>query len=350
MQILIEFAPMPVHRVVALGLERLVLLDLAAPAHVFGHCAEDRYSFLLAGVGTAPVMTSSGFTVDVQAGIEGLAEADTIVVPGYLGTDRRPQEGALRELRRAARRGARMMSICTGAFALAHAGLLDGRRATTHWDAAADFAAQFPAVLLDPNVLYVDEGQILTSAGVAAGLDLCLHVIRRDHGAAVAAHIARHTVVAPHREGGQAQFIERPIEPVARGAPRLGPTRAWALERLAEALTVADLARHACVSPRTFARRFRSETGTSPHQWLLSQRVLRAQELLEDGDASIDEVARLCGFTDTAALRYHFRRAVGTTPTAYRRAFGTSRETAPARRVTTYRVTNEDSSAPALTR
>ncbi len=182
---------------------------------------------------------------------------------------------------------------------------------------------------LDPNVLYVDDGAILTSAGVAAGLDLCFHVIRRDHGAAVASRIARHTVVAPHREGGQAQFIERPIDSPARGVPRLGPTRAWALERLAEPLTVTDLARHACVSPRTFARRFRSETGTSPLQWLLSQRVLRAQELLERGDASIDEVARVCGFTDTAALRYHFRRTVGTTPTAYRRAFGTGRGAAP---------------------
>ena len=330
MPMLIEFAPMPPHRVVALALERLVLLDLAAPAHVFGHWGEDRYSFRLAGVGGAPVMTSSGFTVDVQGGVETLADADTIVVPGYLGTDRRPDEGALRELRRAARRGARVMSICTGAFALAHAGLLDGRRATTHWDAAADFAAQFPAVLLDPNVLYVDEGAILTSAGVAAGLDLCLHVILRDHGAEVAAHVARHTVVAPHREGGQAQFIERPIESPAPGAPRLGPTRAWALERLAEPLTVADLARHACVSPRTFARRFRSDTGTSPLQWLLSQRVARAQELLEGTDASIDEVACLCGFTDTAALRYHFRRAVGTTPTGYRRSFGTDQHIAPA--------------------
>src|SRR5215212_4513888 len=145
------------------------------------------------------------------------------------------------------------MSICTGAFALAHAGLLDGRRATTHWDAAADLAAQFPAVRLDPNVLYVDEGAILTSAGVAAGLDLCLHVIRRDHGAAAAAQIARHTVIAPHRDGGQAQFIQRPIEPLAPGAPHLGPTRAWALEHLAEPLTVTDLAHHACVSPRTFA-------------------------------------------------------------------------------------------------
>jgi transcriptional regulator GlxA family with amidase domain len=153
---------------------------------------------------------------------------------------------------------------------------------------------------------------------VAAGLDLCLHVIRRDHGAEVASHIARNCVIAPHREGGQAQFIERPIEPLTHAALHLGPTLDWALEHLAQPLTVADMVRHACVSPRTLARRFRSETGTSPIQWLLAQRVLRAQELLEASDASIEEIARLCGFADPAGLRYHFRRATGTTPTAYR--------------------------------
>jgi AraC family transcriptional activator FtrA len=315
------------HRVVALALERLVLLDLAAPAHIFGHWGEDRYCFLLAGLESAPVLTTSGFAVEVQAGLEALREADTVVVPGYLGTARRPPEPALRELRRAARRGARVLSICTGAFALAHAGLLDRRRATTHWDSAAEFAEQFPDIRLDPGVLYVDEGAVLTSAGVAAGLDLCLHVVRRDHGAKLASHIARHTVVAPHREGGQAQFVERPIEPARPGAPHLERTRVWALEHLQEPLTVSDLANHACVSPRTFARRFRAETGTTPLQWLLAQRVGRAQQLLEVSDASIDEIARVCGFTDAAALRHHFRRAAGTTPTAYRTAFsrGSSR-------------------------
>jgi AraC family transcriptional activator FtrA len=315
------------HRVVALALERLVLLDLAAPAHVFGHCGEDRYSFVLAGLESAPVTTSSGFAVEVQAGLDAVREAQTVVVPGYLGAARPPPEHVLRELRRAARRGARVLSVCTGAFALAHAGLLDGRRATTHWDSAAGFAEQFPRVRLDPNVLYVDDGAILTSAGVAAGLDLCLHVVRRDHGAKVASHIARHTVVPPHRQGGQAQFIERPIETATAGAPRLERTRAWALERLEKPLTVSDLARHACVSLRTFARRFRAETGTTPLRWLLAQRVQRAQQLLEGGDASIDEIAHVCGFTDAAALRYHFRRAVATTPTAYRRSFQAERET-----------------------
>lgn len=309
------------HRVVALALDRLVLLDLAAPAHVFGQWGGDRYSFVLAGIDTAPVMTSSGFRVDVQAGLEALGRAQTIVVPGYLGAAQPPPEPVVRALRRAARRGTRLMSICTGAFALAHAGLLDGRRATTHWDGTAVFGALFPAVRLDPNVLYVDEGDILTSAGVAAGLDLCLHVVRRDHGAQLASHIARHMVVAPHREGGQAQFIEHPMEPAASGAPGLDRTRAWALERLDQALAVKALARHACVSPRTFARRFQAETGVSPYRWLVDQRVRWAQELLEGGEASVDEIARRCGFTDPAALRFHFRRAVGTTPTAYRRTY-----------------------------
>ena len=170
-------------------------------------------------------------------------------------------------------------------------------------------------------MLYVDEGDVLTSAGVAAGLDLCLHVVRRDHGARLAAQIARQTVVAPHREGGQAQFIELPIEPETQDGLRLEAVREWALERLDQQVTVAQLAQRACVSPRTFARRFRSETGTTPLQWLLAQRVLRAQQMLETGGASIDEIARACGFADAAALRYHFRRALGTTPTAYRRAF-----------------------------
>jgi AraC family transcriptional regulator, transcriptional activator FtrA len=317
----LNFRQMSRHRVVALALEPLVLLDLAAPAHVFGQWGGERYSFTVAGLERGPVMTTSGFPVDVQRGLRALAHADTVVVPGYLAASRRPPEAALRELSRAARRGARVMSICTGAFALAHAGLLDGRRATTHWDSAAIMAGLFPAVRVDPDVLYVDEGDVLTSAGVAAGLDLCLHVVRRDHGARVAAQIARHTVVAPHREGGQAQFIELPLEAEANNGVRLEGVREWALERLDQQLTVAELARQACVSPRTFARRFRSETGTTPLQWLLVQRVLRAQQMLESGGASIDEIARSCGFADTAALRYHFRRTLGTTPTAYRRTF-----------------------------
>jgi AraC family transcriptional regulator, transcriptional activator FtrA len=310
--------PLP-HRVVALALPSVVLLDLAAPTHLFGHCGGPRYSYAVAGATRGPVATSTGLQIVAPGGLELLAMADTIVVPGT--EDGLPPSAAVRDALRAARdRGARIMSVCTGAFALAHAGLLDGRRATTHWAMARQLAEQFPLVTVDPAVLYVDEGQILTSAGVAAGLDLCLHVIRRDHGADVAARIARRSVIAPHRDGGQAQFIRRPGD-AAAGAAGLSATRAWALERLAEPLSVPVLARHAGISPRTFARHFREETGTTPARWLLDQRVLAARQLLERTSMSVEQVAARSGFTTPAAMREHFSRQVATTPTAYRRAF-----------------------------
>jgi AraC family transcriptional regulator, transcriptional activator FtrA len=313
---------MAAHRVVALGFDRVVALDLAAPAHVFGAIGGRRYSFALAAVRRGRVVSSSGFAVLAEHGLEALDGADTVVVPGYAGADEvPPPAAALEALRAAHARGARMMSVCTGAFALAHAGLLDGRRATTHWHSTAALAAQFPAVRVDPDVLYVDEGRVLTSAGVAAGLDLCLHVLRRDHGAEVAARAARRMVVAPHRDGGQAQFIERPLAPAALAGESLEPTRVWALARLHEPLDVAALARHACVSPRTFARRFRAETGTTPLQWLLHQRVLAARRLLESGEEPVETIAARCGFGTAASLREHFARATATTPSAYRRTF-----------------------------
>ena len=211
-----------------------------------------------------------------------------------------------------------MLSVCTGAFALAHAGLLDGRRATTHWAWAGELAARFPAVEVEPAALYVDEGEVLTSAGLSAGIDLALHVVRRDFGAAVGATAARRMVAPPHREGGQAQFIERPAGGMVGS---LEETRRWAAERLAEPLDVAAMARHAAVSPRTFARRFREETGTTPLQWLLAQRVTEARRLLEETDLPVDAIARRAGFGTDASLRDHFRRATSTTPTAYRRSF-----------------------------
>jgi AraC family transcriptional regulator, transcriptional activator FtrA len=312
------------HRVVAVVLDGVLALDLAAPAQFFGHLGAPHYDFTLAAARPGPVRTSSGFRVMVERGARTIAKADTVVVPGYASTGRRPPEAVLRALRRAAENGARVMSICTGAFALAHAGLLDGRRATTHWDDAGELASRFPAVQVDPDVLFVDDGDVLTSAGVAAGLDLCLHVVRQDHGAEVANAVARRTVIAPHRDGGQAQFIELPVPPSAEGAADLAATRAWALERLNEPLDVGTLARHAVVSPRTFARRFLAETGTTPHKWLLYQRVLEARRLLETSDMPIEDVASACGFGSAASLREHFRRQTGTSPTSYRRTFAGS--------------------------
>jgi transcriptional regulator GlxA family with amidase domain len=310
------------HRVVALCLDGLVAFDLTAPAQAFGLAArpggEPLYEFSTCSVGGEEVRTTSGFGVSPQAGLGALRGAETIVVPAYAAVLDPPPEEALAVLRAAARRGARVISVCSGAFALAHAGLLDGRRAATHWAWAGELARRFPAVTVDPDALYVDEGEVMTSAGLSAGIDLSLHVIRKDFGAAVGERVARHMVAAPHRQGGQAQFAKRP--PSDAGGSLEG-TRRWAAERLGEPLDVAAMAGHAGVSPRTFARRFREETGTTPLQWLLAQRVLEARRLLEESDRPVEAVAWDCGFGTAASLRDHFRRATATTPTAYRRAF-----------------------------
>lgn len=303
------------HRVAVLALPDVVLFDLAVPFQVLGH----HYRVETCTTTPGPVATTNAPALLVERGLDELARADTVIVPGFRPAPWPPAAAALEALRAAHARGAHVASICTGAFALAEAGLLDGRRATTHWRHAARLAEMYPAVDVDPNVLYVDAGDLLTSAGVAAGIDLCLHLLRRDHGAAAANAAARQTVVAPHRSGGQAQFIERAV-PVADGGG-LEATRAWALERLDQPLTVAQLARHAHCSERTFARRFRAETGTTPLRWLLTQRVERAQQLLETSDLPVELVARLCGFGSAAGLRQHFRRATTATPTAYRRTF-----------------------------
>jgi transcriptional regulator GlxA family with amidase domain len=321
--------------VVALALPDVVLLDLAAPTHLFGHCGAPHYSFELAGLQAGPVRTSTGFQLLADRGLRALAAADTVVVPGIAHPEQDPANSgvaaAARALARAHKRGARVLSVCTGAFVLAEAGLLDGRRATTHWASTAELARRYPLVTVDPMVLYVDEGSILTSAGVAAGLDLCLHVIRRDHGAGLAAAQARRTVVAPHRDGGQAQFVQRPIDGQSRGGSvsaagagiggSLEPTRAWALERLDQPLDVSTLARQACMSPRTFARRFRQETGTTPAVWLREQRARAAEALLESTELPIEHVAARSGFGNAATLRAHFGRRLRVTPTAYRRSF-----------------------------
>ncbi len=333
------------HRVVALCLDGVVAFDLAIPAQAFslahptstppgrgeGRLRKPLYEFSSCSIGGAEVRTTTGFSLRPDSGLEALERADTIVVPAYFDVFSPPPAGATEALRDAAQRGARMLSVCTGAFALAHAGLLDGRRATTHWAFADELRRRFPAIEVDAAALYVDEGQVMTSAGLSAGIDLCLHVIRKDCGAAVGERVARHMVAAPHREGGQAQFIELPGPEAAMGAVgSLEPTRRWAAKRLEQPLDVTAMARHAGVSPRTFARRFREETGTTPLQWLLGRRVLAARRLLEETDLPIDAVAWRSGFGTAASLRDHFRRATATTPTAYRRSFSPAASAAAA--------------------
>ncbi len=307
------------HRVVALVLAQVVAFDLSIAAQVFGYRDEDLYRFEVCAPVPGPVATTTGFSILVERGLDALGRADTVVVPGFAPLDVDLPDASLAALRRADRRGARMVSICTGAFALAAAGILDGRRATTHWADSAELARSHPDVQVEPDVLYVDEGRVLSSAGVAAGIDLCLHIVRRDHGTKVANAIARRIVVAPQREGGQAQFLERPVPCHAGG--NLEPTRMWAIEHLREPLSVADMARHAGYSERSFARHFRAETGATPLRWLIGQRTLQARALLETGEVPIEVVARRCGFGSAASLRQHFRRATRTTPTAYRAAW-----------------------------
>jgi transcriptional regulator GlxA family with amidase domain len=303
-----------VHRIVALAVPDVVAFDLAVPAQVFGHRDErDRYSFTVCAESPGPVPTTTGFAIEATAGLDAVAGADTVIVPGFFPLDA-PSEPVLVALREAP---GRMVSVCTGAFALAAAGRLDGRAATTHWRDADDLAARYPLIDVRPDVLYVDEGTVLTSAGIAAAIDLCLHLYRTDHGADLAAQVARRMVVAPHRSGGQAQFVDRPIP----GGDGLAETCAWVVERLAEPTTVDDMARHAGHAPRTFARRFRAETGLSPLRWLTAQRLLEARRLLEATALGVDEIARRCGLGTAANLRLHLAREAATTPSAYRTAF-----------------------------
>jgi transcriptional regulator GlxA family with amidase domain len=307
-----------IHRVVALAVPDVVMLDLAIPAQIFGHPEEaGRYRFDVCAEQKGPVPTTTGVLLHAPSGLAALSLADTVVVPGYAPLAE-PSPRTLAALRRASARGARIMSVCTGAFALAAAGLLDGRPATTHWQDAAELAERYPTVEVDQDVLYVDDGQVLTSAGVCAGIDLCLHVVRNDHGAEAASRVARRLVVAPHRSGGQAQFIQRQVAPLGRG---LAATCAWAAERLSEPLTVADLARHAGYAPRTFARRFLQETGLTPQQWLTSHRIAEARRLLEVSNLPVAGIAVRTGLGTAANLRIHLARDAALTPSAYRAAY-----------------------------
>ncbi|MCW2513904.1 MAG: AraC family transcriptional regulator [Mycobacterium sp.] len=314
------------HRIVVLLLPPVVGFDASIAPMMFGAAVDDDgaplYDVVVCGLDDQPVATTNGFAMLPAAGPDALATADTVVIPGTRYPSAR-DDGVLTPLARAAldriRPGTRMVSICTGAFVLAAAGLLDGRRATTHWKFADALRLLHPEVEVDENVLFVDDGDVLTSAGLAAGIDLCLHVIRSDHGAQVANAVARYCVVPPWREGGQAQFIDRHL-PVQDDASTAS-TREWALQHLGEELTVERLARHAHMSPRTFNRRFREETGQAPGTWIRNRRVDRARELLESRDLPVDEVARLAGLGSGGNLRHHLRRGVGMSPSSYRKVY-----------------------------
>ncbi|GHF53973.1 transcriptional regulator GlxA family with amidase domain [Amycolatopsis bartoniae] len=268
--------------------------------------------------GTHPVRVGR-FLLEPDAGLDRLARVGTVIVPALADVGEEPPAELVAAVRAAHESGARVVSLCTGAFVLAAAGLLDGLRATTHWAHTAELAARYPRVEVDPDVLYVDNGSVLTSAGKAAAMDLCLHLVRRDHGSAVANVVARRLVVPPHREGGQAQFVATPV-PAQDGHPLAG-LLPWVLRRLDQPLTVEDLARQANLSSRHLARHFRAVTGTTPLRWLLAQRIRRAQELLETTGDSVDAIASAAGMGTAATLRRHFHRAVGVPPDAYRRTF-----------------------------
>ena len=315
--------PAMVHRIAVLVLDHVAPLDLGVPGQVFGAArtpsGERLYEVVTCSEGGAPVRCEAGYAVLPDHDLDVLDTADSVVVPGVHG-GAVLKDGTISGTLRAALQGRpRVMSICTGSFVLAAAGLLDGRPATTHWAEAPRFARLFPQVELDPDVLFVDDGDVLTSAGVAAGLDLALHVIRRDHGSEVANATARRCVMPPWREGGQAQYIDRPLPDEAGGGT--SATREYMLANLDAPLDLAALAEHARMSVRTFTRRFREETGQSPAKWLTAQRIRHARHLLETTDLGVEEVARRAGFGSAVSLRQHLHAAVGVAPLAYRRTF-----------------------------
>jgi AraC family transcriptional regulator, transcriptional activator FtrA len=309
--------------VVAVADHGFAPFEFAIPCEVFG---VDRtaqgipgFDFAVVGARPGPIRSSIGFEINGLAGLERIEQADLVML-APCGEDHELSPDLAAALHRTVERGGQVASLCTAAFSLARTGLLDGRRATTHWFHAADFEAEFPQVELVPDVLYVEDGPILSSAGTAAGVDMCLNLVRRAHGVEAANGIARRMVVPPHRDGGQAQYVAAPVR--CSPAETLAPVLDWALAHLSEDLSITRLAQRATMSERTFARRFRDETGTTPHQWVQAQRVALAEQLLEGGDLGIEEVARRSGFGSAAMLRHHFARRRRTTPVAYRKTFG----------------------------
>ncbi|MEV4641632.1 helix-turn-helix domain-containing protein [Actinoplanes sp. NPDC049548] len=310
------------HVVAVLALDGVVAFDLATPLEVFARTRlpDGSAAYDVRVCGPEPEIDAGAFVLRPRYGLDVLGVADTVIVPGIVDVAAPVPDKVVAGLRTAAARGTRIASICAGAFVLAGAGLLDGRRATTHWIAADRLAERFPAVQVDPAVLYVDDGQLLTSAGAAAGLDLCLHMIRRDHGSAVAADAARLSVMPLEREGGQAQFIVPEQPPAPRGST-MEPLLRWLEENAGRELTMAQIAAHAGMSTRTLNRRFREQTGTTPLQWLHLARIRRAQHLLETTGDGVDRIGARVGFGSPTAFRDRFKRVVGTSPHAYRHAF-----------------------------
>ncbi|WP_354641455.1 helix-turn-helix domain-containing protein [Kitasatospora camelliae] len=332
MSVAIGPRPEPVHTVAVYAFAGMAPFELGVVVEVFG-LARPEVSGLLAvpwyGVVVCadepgvPLDAVGGFSLTARHGLDELAAADTVIVPGVPdASGGAVPPGLVAALRTAHRRGARIVSICSGAFALAAAGLLDGLEATTHWRYADLLQQRHPRVRVNPDVLYVDNGSVLTSAGSAAGIDLCLHLVRRDHGARVANTVARRFVVPPHRDGGQAQFIEAAVKPVEEEDDGIGRSMRWALDHLAEPLSVPLLARRARMSERSYLRHFTARNGTSPMRWVVTQRIAASLPLLESPDGTVEEIAAAVGFDSAATFRHHFGRVVRTSPTAYRRTFG----------------------------
>ncbi|QWP76556.1 helix-turn-helix domain-containing protein [Lysobacter sp. K5869] len=310
-------------RLAVVAFDRISPFHLSVPCLVFeqrGDPALPAFDLRVCAAEPGPLRVRAGFGISADHGLKSLAWADTVIVPSWRDGDERPPEALLRALVRAHERGARIVGLCLGAYVLAEAGLLDGRRATTHWMWSEHFGARYPKVELQRDVLYVDDGRITTSAGTAAALDCCLHLVRRAHGADIANRLARRLVVAPHRQGGQAQYIEQPLPATARD-DRLGEVLAWALAHLDRPLSLDALAERALMSRRTFTRRFRDATGTTVGQWLAGQRLAHAQRLLETSDRGLDAIAGDTGFGTAASLRQHFAARLGVSPSAYRRGF-----------------------------
>ena len=311
------------HLVVALAYDRLCTFEFGCAVELFAlerpELGVDWYDFAVCAVEPGPIRAAGGITIDAPYAPELIARADTIVIPGWRGADEPVPPGLLALLRDAYLRGARLCSICSGVFVLAAAGLLDGRRATTHWRYADALARRYPAIEVLPDDLYVDSGQVITSAGSAAGIDMLLHLVRRDYGARVGNLVARRLVVAPHREGGQAQYLPRPMAHDEKG--RLTRLMDWVRSHPADTHTIASMAARAAMSPRTLQRQFHDATGFGPVEWLIRERIALAKELLESPDIALGQVAERAGFGSEESLRHHFRRLAATTPGAYRRQF-----------------------------